>query len=281
MHLGISTALFFFNDLCEKLPAFRDAGFRRLEICPGSPKDGKVPHYDARDAAATEQVRARLATLGLEALSLHAPYSPDWDPAHPDERRRAETLDAVVAAARALKTLGGHTLVLHIAVNEFPLRDRAEREKRLDNVRRWLPSLVEALRPMGIRLALENLLPHLLGGDAETLMELLSPYRPEDVGICFDTSHANLWGERVPVVGMLERCLPRTINLHLSDNRGRFDDHFIPGEGNVDWSRLRRTLEGARYDGLVTLEVFKSADVARPEEIAQAAFRKAEEILNG
>lgn len=79
---------------------------------------------------------------------------------------------------------------------------------------------------------------------------------------------------------MLEQALPRMVATHLSDSRGQFDDHFVPGEGTIDWARIREILARAHYDGTVTLEVFRDAKGSAPADVLFAARRRAEEFFN-
>jgi sugar phosphate isomerase/epimerase len=278
MKLGISTGIFYQQDLLENLPAIARAGFRSVELCTGALKDGKVLHYDWRDGAYTDRLRRTLQELGLTVSTMHAPYSPSLDPSHPEEARRNETLDELCGVARVLKSLGGQALVLHVGVNEFNLGDHEEKRRRLENVRKFLPPLLEVTRPLGLRLALENLLPHILGGELEVLTDLLKPFPPEQAGLCYDTSHAHLWGGEA-VYAMLERALPRLVATHLSDSGGKFDDHFVPGEGNIDWRRIRDLLSRGRYDGTVTLEVFRDPKGSALADVLAASRRRAEELL--
>jgi sugar phosphate isomerase/epimerase len=278
VELGLSTGAFFHDDLLRNLPAVKRAGFRNVEVCVGALKGGRAVHYDWRDAAYTERLAAALREHGLKAPSLHAPYSPDEDPAHPDAARRKATLETLIGVARVLKTLGGRTMVVHIGVNEFNLGDAAEKARRIDHVRKLLPPLVEEVASLGLRLALENLLPHILGGEVEVLLELLSPYPKETVGVCFDTSHGNLWG-RPTVYEALEKSLPRLFHTHLSDNKRKFDDHFPPGDGDVDWVRVADILRRARYDGALMLEVFRDPKQSGTEELIQTSFARAQEHL--
>ncbi|HRY28738.1 MAG TPA: sugar phosphate isomerase/epimerase family protein [Elusimicrobiota bacterium] len=277
MDAGISTGIYYEQELVEHLPAIQKAGFRRLEVCVGG-RPGLRPHFDYNDASALDRLRQTLQTLGLSICSMHAPYSPGVDPSHPDAFVRKATLDEFCRAGRALKSLGGSTLVVHVSVQEFNLSDRAEKERRLRNVRDVLSPLVEELRSQGIRLALENLLPHYLGGDVAVLLDLVKPYPEEWAGVCFDTSHAHLW-KTPSVYDMLDQALPRLAATHLSDNGGRFDDHSLPGTGTMDWGRILKKLK--KFQGTMLLEVFRDDKGSSPEDVLVRAFRWAQEFLNG
>jgi sugar phosphate isomerase/epimerase len=119
-------------------------------------------------------------------------------------------------------------------------------------------------------------LPHILGGDVNTLYSLLEGLTSECAGICFDTSHANLMRE--PILQTLERLAPRLKTLHVSDNYGRFDDHFVPGEGTIDWPALSGVLRTAGYDGTFMLELLPGQHHDRLTLLARA-YNQAEKII--
>ena len=43
--------------------------------------------------------------------------------------------------------------------------------------------------------------------------------------------------------------IDRIHHVLLADNRGLFEEHLIPGEGNIDFKSLLRKLESAGYQG--------------------------------
>jgi sugar phosphate isomerase/epimerase len=55
---------------------------------------------------------------------------------------------------------------------------------------------------------------------------------------------------------LVRRFVDRVGHVHLSDNRGVYDDHFRLGTGNIDFSNLANALVEAGYDDTVTFEVF-------------------------
>jgi hydroxypyruvate isomerase len=74
------------------------------------------------------------------------------------------------------------------------------------------------------------------------------------IGICFDVGHANI-SEGSDLGGAFSRNAHRIIHIHLDDNLGIEDDHFQPGEGNIDLESFYNVVEESGYDGMVQLEV--------------------------
>ena len=48
-----------------------------------------------------------------------------------------------------------------------------------------------------------------------------------------DVGHALLMGD---VVDAIETCSGHLVTTHLHDNRGKSDDHLVPGKGVIDWA---------------------------------------------
>jgi sugar phosphate isomerase/epimerase len=69
--------------------------------------------------------------------------------------------------------------------------------------------------------------------------------------ICIDTGHANLHRERdhTYLQRLLEEFRDELIQVHISDNSGKKDDHGLPGEGNIDWQEVSSTLKTIDYKG--------------------------------
>lgn len=191
--------------------------------------------------------------MGIRVNSLHAPYSKDLDITAPSETDRRRAVEEIIAAAAALPRIGGQTLVLH---------GGSENEKAVDSPVQRLDQSIKSLgeiyvfcRKIGIRMAIEDMLAHLLGGRTREV-EWIVGKLPPDVGICLDTGHSFLSGD---LLGRLRAFAPRLITLHVHDNRGKKDDHLPPGEGNINWPELTNALEATGFRGQLILEITGSA----------------------
>jgi sugar phosphate isomerase/epimerase len=80
--------------------------------------------------------------------------------------------------------------------------------------------------------------------------------------------HANY--SRSPISRWFEELGSWIQCLHLSDNRGEFDDHLPLGRGTIDWSLVNRLWEGLGRDIPVTLE---TGDIASTKESARFLCR--------
>ena len=107
-------------------------------------------------------------------------------------------------------------------------------------------------RKFGIRIAVEN-------GPARRVMRLVERLDPEVFVYCVDTGHANnppTWTAHEVIAQVPEGRLHA---LHLNDNwgvrEGRWDLHFPPYYGSIDWDAVLKALAQRDYPGDFTLEI--------------------------
>jgi sugar phosphate isomerase/epimerase len=110
--------------------------------------------------------------------------------------------------------------------------------------------LAERAAPHGIQIMVEHVPDRITGID--DIRNILD--RDRRLGFHLDVGHANIGGDRLE--GLLKAFADRLRHVHLSDNRGREDDHMPLGAGRIDWPRAIRLVKRAGYDGTITLEVF-------------------------
>jgi sugar phosphate isomerase/epimerase len=258
--VGLSTGCLSNMKFVDALELIRSRGFEIVEVC-------SLPHHlDYHDESAVSRAATRIRELSMEPYSFHAPFADHLDITSTDVGDRRRALEEVRVAARAAAALGVRYFVLHPGpeTGEIPISQRIE---RMENAVEVLHHVVDTCREMGMRLVLENMLPHLFSGPVRDLLWLLGALDSSEVGICLDTGHAQLAGDLSRVAHKLSGHLWA---IHASDTRGRFDDHLPPGDGIVDWERLLRQLDRAGFRGAIILEI---AGSGAPEEVMQAAER--------
>jgi sugar phosphate isomerase/epimerase len=75
--------------------------------------------------------------------------------------------------------------------------------------------------------------------------------------ICVDTGHTHeaesFW---VPPPEEMIRILGKDVTLlHLHDNSGHWDDHLLPGMGNINWPAVFDALDDIGYSGVYNFEI--------------------------
>lgn len=94
--------------------------------------------------------------------------------------------------------------------------------------------------------------------DPTPLRLLMEKRTSEAVQVCLDLGHAHY--SRAPMETWFTELGPYIGYLHLSDNRGLFDDHLPLGAGTLDWAEADRLWRTLGRDVPITLEAGSAAD---------------------
>ena len=224
------------RDPLKEIARIADLGFAFVDLT-------LEPPAARADRLDTVRVRAALEERGLGVVghtAYYLPFGSAFD---------AVQAGAVTEAERCLQVftaVGATVMNLHLDCR-VPGHDIAFINRRnVESIERLLP----AAQRLGITLMIENV----EGDDAETLAPVLDAL--PDVGLHLDIGHANIRAPRSNTASLLGRYAGRLKHVHLSDNKGRGDDHLAIGAGTIDWRRELTALRATGYDGTITLETF-------------------------
>jgi len=118
---------------------------------------------------------------------------------------------------------------------------------------------------MNMTLAIENALPHLIGGHADEFAWILH-HVGDGARVCLDTSHATLGHD---LQRLLDVMGDRLVHVHANDHHGTRDEHLAPGSGVVPWATIGAHLRDLRFDGWFILELSRELSESA-EELARA-----------
>lgn len=207
------------------------------------------------------KARAALEKTGLFVVG-HTGWHLPGNAAYPEVRRGVT--ESLVWAARHFGSLGAGTMTYHIHGAFAKYSGLAAAIRAQTEV---LKPVIEIAGELGITVVLEhiNAFPEqfeILDGLFEKL---------DALGFHLDVGHANLSPNREnQTEKFLKKYGSRLKHVHVSDNRGKNDDHLPLGVGTVDWTRIAALLKEFGYIGTMTLEVF-SADT----EYVSVSLKKA------
>ena len=271
-----STAGFVDRDIEAALDAIAAAGFKQSEICVQPPHLSELPQgKDLRG------FRSRLENRGLASGTVHAPMRRNVLGA-PEEDWRREKVEVISAYLRFTAAIGYSAMVVHPVPNPVFVTD-PQRPKLpqliADATRRSLDDLVPVAQQTGVLMLLENLpydcdYPFLT---MEELRPLIDAYPEQAVALVVDTGHAWTIGhdpvEQIRVAGA------RLGGTHLQDVDGDNpqDNHWLPGQGDLNWPDIKKALEEIGYAGSWTFEVIVPRCGESPEELARLARERATE----
>ena len=273
---GISTHLYVSDRLDrDHLVEIAAHGFEAIELF------ALRDHFDYRDRRAAVALAEWLDDTRLRLHSMHAPIAGayaagSWKDglslASADESRRKAAVDETLATLDVAAAVPYQVLVVHCGVPD-PHAGRG------DNHRGALVRSLEELSPVaqrfGVQLAVE-VIPNELSTPS-ALVDLIESDIDAELGICMDVGHARLMGD---VVDAIETCSGHVITTHLHDNRGRNDDHLVPGKGAIDWDAATLAFQKVGYDGVWMFELAVAAERRPILEQAAKARERLESLLH-
>lgn len=279
---GISTHLYLGDRLDrDHLVEIAAHGFDAVEVF------AVRSHFDYRDRRAAIALAEWLDDTRLKLHSMHAPIARDYvagswkdniSLAATDDSRRKAAVEETLAALDVAAAVRYSTLVLHCGIPE-PWGGAAD--NHLGSMVRSLEELSPIAERYGVRLAVE-VIPNAIS-TAAALVELVESDIEAELGICMDVGHARLMGD---VVDAIETCSGHLLTTHLHDNRGRNDDHLLPGKGSIDWDATLLAFQKIGYDGAWMFELASAAErkpvleqAARVRERFQALLHMDDEML--
>ena len=267
---GVSTHLYVAERLDrDHLVEIAAHGFEAIEVF------ALRSHFDCRDRRAAVALAEWLDDTRLRLHSMHAPIAGHYangtwtnglSLAAADESRRRAAVDETLATLDVAGAVPYNVLVVHCGV---PDPQAAPGDNHRGSLVRSLETLWPAARRYGVQLAVE-VIPNELSTPT-ALVDLIESEIGAELGICMDVGHARLMGD---VVDAIETCSGHVITTHLHDNRGRSDDHLVPGKGAIDWDAATLAFQKVGYDGVWMFELAAAAE-RRPilEQAAKARSR--------
>jgi sugar phosphate isomerase/epimerase len=238
-------------------------------------------HFDYHDRRAAVALAEWLDDTRLQLHSMHAPIAREyvngsWQEtlslAAADEARRAAAVAETIATLDIASAVPYSVLVLHGGV---PAPFGKAGDNHLAALVRSLEELAPVARRVEVQLAIE-LIPNALS-TAAALVELVESDIDAELGICMDVGHARLLGD---VVDQIETCSGHLITTHLHDNRGRTDDHLVPGKGAIDWDGALLAFQKVGYEGAWIFELAATAQRRPMLEAAVKARERFESLLH-
>lgn len=239
MDVLVSTHLFRHQRLGpSQLELLQSAGARGLELfCART-------SFDYHDRAQMADIAAWLAQNQLLLHAVHSPIfaderdgrsgEPPINIADAEPRRRLEALDEIQRVLEFSERAPYKYLIQHLGPGrvEWDLRQADRALTSLERIRLLA-------KQAGVGVLVENI-PNGLS-QPQRLLPFLEASHLDDVGICFDSGHANLPDHLYGGDGVApswEKLGPRVRSTHLHDNDGAQDQHLWPGEGSIPWAEF-------------------------------------------
>lgn len=264
MKIGISTWSIS-NSTSESLKLISKYGFKFVEFW-----------YYEDIITLRNEIRDLLSTLNIKANSMHGPFGKEIDIASLDKSAIERGIKKLTQALEIAHFYECEILVIHPSAHQYDNLDEYLKSKQ--NLIESLEVLCKRASDYNITIALETMTKlkntYRVGYSVEDLLDVITQVGFENLGICIDTGHVNLNGLDVPQEVIKAGKYLKT--LHIDDNLGDKDSHLVPGEGNIPWDVVIKSLKQINYNGIFMMEIYCKPN---PEERLRKSIEVARRLL--
>ncbi len=281
MQISIWTSFYIDLSPIDAITRCADLGWKVLEI---SAEHGESATRDADWQKQLENLRNLCEKLGIELCQMHSPLRLDVADPNPDNRK--DDIDTFAKWIEYSHILGIPNLVIHPG-GKHGARTDEEVDQIFDLNLEAFSYLAEFAEKFSVNICIENMQerdkdPQRLGAFIYDINDLIDTINSDRIGICFDTSHANVTG--LNMYQAIKECGNRLLATHISDNDGSGDQHYIPFNGNINWKDVISALKDINYKGAFNLEIpgesrIPMKSLMAPLEIRDAKLKYATEVL--
>jgi sugar phosphate isomerase/epimerase len=186
----------------------------------------------------------------LTIYQAHAPGR--YPPQDATDADRAERFETMAKALYGCAVMGCPYMVVH-PVLPYGTKVNVNPNGVWEINRDFFARLTEKAREYGVTLCYENMPFKVFPfSTPEFVRKMVQEIEDPHFRACLDTGHAALFGEPADAVRLLGKDYLHV--LHVHDNDGQKDGHFIPYTGVIDWSAFCDALREIGYDGYLSLE---------------------------
>lgn len=216
--------------------------------------------FDYTDATHVGLLASWFRQNPMHVHSLHSPMfrdasggrsgEPPLNIADPQAKVRLEAMDEIQRALDLAETIPFRYLVQHIGVG-----NEEGNQRKSDAALTSIERLRLLAHQRGVTVLVENI-PNGLSMPGD-LLRFLRENHLNDIGICFDSGHAEMgpaWFGGGGAAATWDLLRDRIRSTHLHDNHRGKDEHLWPGEGMLNWHELMPRL-AARPEVPWVLEV--------------------------
>ena len=188
---------------------------------------------------------------GIIISQTHGPWR--YPPQDATKEDRDERFEKMSKAIRATAYLGCENTVIH-PLMPFGSHSDAEPQTQWDINLEFMSRLAEVGAQYGVTVCFENMpFRELPLSPVSEILKMVKQIGSEHFKVCLDTGHCAAIGESpADAVRLLGKEYLRVMHVH--DNNGIKDYHWLPGTGVIDWDDFSAALAEIGFDGTLSLE---------------------------
>lgn len=197
-----------------------------------------------------KEVKAVADANGLKIYQAHAPGR--YPPQDATDADRAERFEKKAKALYGCAVLECPYMVIH-PILPYGTKVNVNPDGVWEINVEFFSRLTEKAKEYGVTLCYENMPFKVFPfSTPEFVLKLAKEIHDPYFRVCLDTGHAALFGDPTDAVRLIGKEYLHT--LHVHDNDGQNDRHFIPYTGVIDWTAFCGALREIGYEGYLSLE---------------------------
>lgn len=245
MKIGSTLALFncYGEERYKKMKKF---GFYGVDFSIDGELRGRTEEQYEADIMAE---KALMDEAGIVPYQVHGPFR---YPIHDEtEELRAGRAEVMKRSLRNAALIGCKNWVIH-PMMPFG-EDEFDHEQFIKINVDFFRALLPTAKQYGVTICLENMpMLRIPLSTPEKTLEFVRMMDDENFKFCLDTGHAAVFGlSPAEAVRMAGKDLKA---IHVHDNNGKYDAHWVPCTGVIDWNDFVAALREIEYDGVFSLE---------------------------
>ena len=216
---------------------------------------------------------------GLEIFQVHGPWR--WPPQDFTDEQRAERFEKMAKGIRGNAILGCKNFVIH-PIMPYGWDKEPDTDRFMALNFEYYGRLEEVARANKVIICFENMpMPAISLASPQQCLDFAKTINSPWFKICLDTGHCSVLGLSA---GDAVRLLGKEYLqvLHVHDNDGHGDFHWVPYTGVIDWDDFSDALVEIGFEGVLSLETYvpkNFPDALRPLQ-EQSLFLSAYRIAN-
>ena len=216
--------------------------------------DTETPLFQQDDKGFEAELKRQktfIEDTGLAIFQTHGPWR--WPMRDFTPEDRAERFEKMSRAILGTAILGCDKMVIH-PIMPFGGDEGVHTREMWEMNVEFHGRLCEVGRRHGVTVCLENM-PFRCHSTStpEAILKLVKLIGAPNCKVCLDTGHSLVMGVQPAVaVGQIGRNYLSC--LHVHDNNGEGDFHWLPYTGKGDWGAFAAALQEIGYEGALSLE---------------------------
>jgi sugar phosphate isomerase/epimerase len=214
-----------------------------------------------------------LAEAGRAPLAIHGPVH-GFDPASRDKQIVGLAWRRCMSVLDVATILDPDVIVFHSSFN--PCTYGGDEERWRDRTVRFWELVLDHLPNCRIRVVLENI------HDVEPgpLASVINAVDHPRFGLCLDVGHYNVFSRNTAIEDYVRPFAGKLMHVHMHDNDGERDRHFVPGKGQIRFAPIIAELMSNPAPWTLTVECLNIADNAAAAAWVESRFRSRPEPVH-